>query len=62
MTLYWHETGPLVKYRDGTLFISDLNPEMATRWRMSRAEMFKLGFRAIRAAIAPTLTKDNGDV
>ena len=51
MTLYWHGTGPLVKYRRGVLRISDLNPEMATQWRMSRFEMLNFGFRSILAAL-----------
>ena len=50
MTLFWHPTGPLVKYEAGLLRIEDLNPQIKTQWRMSRAEMFKLGWRCIRAA------------
>ena len=51
MTLFWHRTGPLLKYEDGTLYVEDLNPEIKTRWLMSRAEMLGLGWRCILAAI-----------
>jgi hypothetical protein len=50
-TLFWHPTGPLIAYSKGILHIEDLNPQLSTKWRMSRAEMFKLGWRCIRAAI-----------
>lgn len=50
--LYWHNTGPLIRYSGGTLHIEDLNPEVKTQWRMSRWEMFALGCRCIRAALA----------
>lgn len=52
MTLYFHNTGPLVRYEDGLLHIEDLNPEMSTCWRMTRWEMVKLGFKSIFAAFA----------
>lgn len=51
MTLFWHQTGPLLKYADGTLHIEDLNPEFRTQWRMSRMEMFHLGWCCFRAAL-----------
>lgn len=51
MTLFWHQTGPLMKYDDGFLKIEDLNPEVKTRWRMSRTEMLGLGWRCIVAAV-----------
>jgi hypothetical protein len=50
MTLFWHQCGPLLRYQNGFLDIEDLNPEMKTRWRMSRAEMLKLGWRCMVAA------------
>jgi hypothetical protein len=37
MTIFLHPAGPLMKYEHGVLFIEDLNPEMKTKWRMSRA-------------------------
>ncbi len=49
-TLFWHWTGPLIRYGDGLLQVESLNPQVATRWRMSRWEMFKLGFACLRAA------------
>lgn len=52
MTLYWHSTGPLVQYADGYLRVEDLNPELKTRWRMSRLEMLALGWRCILAALS----------
>ena len=51
MTLFWANWGPLMKYRNGFLDIEDLNPEMKTRWRMSRIEMLKLGWRCIVAGM-----------
>jgi hypothetical protein len=53
MTLFWDQTGPLMRYADGILHIEDLNPEFKTKWRMSRWEMFRLGWRCIRAALEP---------
>ncbi len=50
MTLFWHPAGPLLKYVGGVLFVSDLNPQIETRWSMSRGEMFLLGLRCILAA------------
>jgi hypothetical protein len=51
MTLFWHQTGPLLKYADGMLYFEDLNPEVKTRLRMSRKEMLKLGWHCIVAAL-----------
>lgn len=51
MTLFWHPTGPKLTYREGVLHVSDLNPQVETRWTMSRAEMLALGWRCIRAAL-----------
>lgn len=51
MTLFWHPTGPLLKYQAGTLHVEDLNPELKTKWRMSRLEMARLGWRCIVAAL-----------
>jgi hypothetical protein len=50
-TLLFDPTGPLMRYSpDGMLHVEDLNPEVKTKWRMSRWEMFKLGWRCILAA------------
>ncbi|MGY3615679.1 hypothetical protein [Bradyrhizobium sp. USDA 10063] len=51
MTLFWHQSGPLVKYEDGMLRVEDLNPEVKTRWCMSRIEMLRLGWRCIVASL-----------
>jgi hypothetical protein len=51
MTIYSDPTGPLLEYKEGFLKIEDLNPELKTRWRLSRFEMFKIGFRFIRGAM-----------
>lgn len=51
MKIFSHETGPLVEYKDGFLFIEDLNPHVETKWEMSRWEMFKMGMAAIKAAV-----------
>jgi hypothetical protein len=51
MTLFWDKTGPLVYYTGGTFGVEDLNPEAKMRWKMSRWEIFKMGFRCLRAAM-----------
>lgn len=51
ITLYWHSTGPLMRYVDGMLHIEALNPELKTKWRMSRLEMIVLGWRCIVAGL-----------
>jgi hypothetical protein len=41
-----------MKYdNDGILHIEALNPQSATRWRMSRWEMLTVGLRFVAAAI-----------
>jgi hypothetical protein len=50
MTLFWHPTGPLMKYENGFLLIEDLNPELKTKWRMSRSEMFRLAWKCFVAS------------
>jgi hypothetical protein len=50
MQLYLDHTGPLITYEDGLLRMADLNPQAEVKWRMSRWEMFRLGFACIRAA------------
>jgi hypothetical protein len=53
MTLFWHQTGPLMKYEAGFLHVEDLNPEVKTHWRMSRLEMLRLGWMCVVASIRP---------
>jgi hypothetical protein len=51
-TLYFDRTGPLLQYSsDGLLHIEDLNPSIGARWRLSRKELFCLGWRCIVTAI-----------
>jgi hypothetical protein len=50
-TLYWKPEGPLLVYGDGFLQIEDLNPQLKTRWRMGRRELFWLGWRMVKAAL-----------
>lgn len=49
MRLFFHPTGPMLRYRDGTFEASDLNPEVNMRFAMSRWEMFVLGLRCLAA-------------
>jgi hypothetical protein len=51
-TLYFSNAGPMMQYADGTLYISDLNPEVEIKWRMSRSDMLKFAARCIRAALS----------
>lgn len=50
-TLFLDRSGPLLVYDGELLLISDLNPEVHTRWRISQREMLRLGWRCIRAAL-----------
>jgi hypothetical protein len=52
MTLFWHKTGPLMKFSNGILRIEDLNPEVYTQWRMTRFERLKTGLRFIMVTFA----------
>lgn len=51
MRLFFHPTGPMVRYSNGLLSVSDLNPEINTKWTMSRTEMLVFGWRCIWAAL-----------
>jgi hypothetical protein len=50
MILFCDPTGPKLTYSEGVLRVSDPNPEVELGWRMSRWDMFKLGWRCIKAA------------
>jgi hypothetical protein len=50
-TLFWDHAGPLITYTAGLLQISNLNPEIHTKWRMGRGEMFMVGLRFIKTAV-----------
>lgn len=50
-TLFFDPSGPLVQYSpEGMLHVADLNPEVKTKWRMSRWELFAFGWRCLVAA------------
>jgi hypothetical protein len=51
MMIYYHKTGPQIGYRDGVLFIDDLNPQMRFRWMIGRKEMLTIAWRCFVAAI-----------
>ena len=49
--LFYCAEGPMIDYHNGVLRISDLNPEAEIKFRISRAEILKIGLRAIIAAM-----------
>ena len=51
MTLFWHPGGPLMRYEHGVLIVEDLNPEIKTRWRMTRIERLRAGFWMMLSAL-----------
>jgi hypothetical protein len=51
MTIFWHPTGPRLRYENGMLYSDSLNPENHIHWRISRWEMVKTGVRFIAAAL-----------
>ncbi len=51
MTFFMDRTGPLLRYEDGILRVEDLNPEIRTRWRMTRRERFVVGLRFVLSAL-----------
>lgn len=51
MILFWHPTGPIMKYENGLLLVEDLNPEVKTKWRMSRFEMLVCAWKFLVAAV-----------
>ena len=51
MRLFFHQSGPMLRYRDGTFEASDLNPEVSMRWAMSRPEMLVLAWRCLVAGV-----------
>jgi len=50
-TLYWHPAGLMIIYINSYIEIEDLNPEIKTKFMMSRKELFCLGWRCIKAAL-----------
>jgi hypothetical protein len=51
MTLFRDKTGPMIKYEYGVMHIRDLNPEHNMTWRMTRMDMFRLGFKCLLASL-----------
>jgi len=51
MTIFWNHTGPFLRYENGLLRVEDLNPEIKTRWRMTRGERFLTGLRFVVSAL-----------
>ena len=50
-TIHFHATGPLIKYGDGVLYVEDLNPEIKTKWRMSRLDLLRMAWRSFVACL-----------
>ena len=48
--IYIHETGPLVRFDGECLHIEDLNPQIKTKWRMSRKQMLGMAWRTFLTA------------
>ena len=51
MTIFWHGSGPLMRWENGALTIEDLNPSLKTTWRMTRFERLRAGFRLMLASL-----------
>lgn len=51
MLLFFDSCGPMVQYGNKTLYVSDLNPEISTKWQMSRYEMFVFGLKCLFASL-----------
>ena len=51
MTIFLDHCGPLLRYENGALRVEDLNPEIKTRWRLTRVERLMIGLRFIACAI-----------
>jgi hypothetical protein len=51
MTLFMCPSGPLLRYENGVLRVEDLNPEMKTKWRMTRGERFMTGLRFVLSTL-----------
>lgn len=50
MTIFWANWGPLLRFENGALRIEDLNPEIKTKWRLTRLERLRIGVRFILSA------------
>ncbi len=50
MVLFFANEGPLVEYDNGVFYVSNLNPEVCTQWRMTRWELIKFSLCSLFAA------------
>ncbi len=50
-TILWLPTGPMLRYADGVIEISDLNPELKTEWALGRWRTFTVACRLAIAAL-----------
>ena len=50
-TLFFDQSGPLVRWQPGLLRIADLNPQTEINWRFSRWELFVLGLKCLWASV-----------
>ena len=48
--LFWTPEGPQLEYRDNTLFIADLNPQIEIEWHITRWELFVIGLKCLWSA------------
>lgn len=51
MTVFFKNSGPMIKYGKDVLLIEDLNPEAKLTWYVSKLEAIHLGLRLILAAL-----------
>jgi hypothetical protein len=50
LTIFWAQWGPLMQWSGDSLLIEDLNPEIRTKWVLTRRERLLIGLRFIRSA------------
>jgi hypothetical protein len=50
-TILFAPEGQMLRFDGMIFYVDDLNPEKHITWRMSRWQVFKIGCRAILAAI-----------
>lgn len=50
-TLFFSPSGLMLSYREGVLYVDDLNPEAHIAFRMTPKELLALGWRCICAAL-----------
>ncbi len=50
-TIFFHPSGPMLRYGAGQILVDDLNPQIQTKWYCSRVAMLGIAWRCIVAAI-----------